>query len=216
MATLSGATYEVVESLPSMSQRALHVGDAVDIVDCDRSVEATGWISNLWVSARTKTHVAVVTYGVWGEEPGAKAQTTMIHPSWLLHSDHSVWFPTLEFWTPEAIRSLNDCASFLAACLVHVGDGFHPDTPFGDYVHKDGAYQAPSFSGYDADRLDACMDRVFRRCGDPSVLGYCCPYRMALDAWDALYSAKTLKAIAEEDAEKDMQERRCMMGGTVK
>lgn len=51
-------------------------------------------------------------------------------------------------------------AGFINACVDHVGFGFHPDTPFKNYIWlSDGS---PMFSAEDAERYDAALELAFR------------------------------------------------------
>lgn len=68
----------------------------------------------------------------------------------------------------SAAPAVTDAASaeaFVRWCCRAIGGGFHPDTPFKDYVEGD---SSPTFDEEDAATLQARMDAAFGLLEDPS------------------------------------------------
>jgi hypothetical protein len=57
-------------------------------------------------------------------------------------------------------------SSFIAACVGKVGLGYHPDTPFAEYVAENGIR---CFSDEEARSLDEATEVAFRHCDAYSV-----------------------------------------------
>jgi hypothetical protein len=67
--------------------------------------------------------------------------------------------------------TVTDAASaeaFIRWCCRSIGPGFHPDTPFKDYVEA--ADRSPTFNEADAATLQARMDAAFGLLDDPSSI----------------------------------------------
>lgn len=58
--------------------------------------------------------------------------------------------------------------AFIRWCCRAIGRGFHPDTPFSDYV--EGGDGSPTFEEEDAATLQARMDAAFGLLADPSAV----------------------------------------------
>jgi hypothetical protein len=68
----------------------------------------------------------------------------------------------------ETIRDRSTAERFIEWCVREIGLGFHPDTPFADYVTI--ASGTAVFSSDEAVRLDTLLDRAFEFC-DPYEIG---------------------------------------------
>lgn len=67
--------------------------------------------------------------------------------------------------------SVTDAAAaeaFVRWCCRAIGRGFHPDTPFADYV--EGGDGSPTFGDADAATLQDRMDAAFGLLDDPSAV----------------------------------------------
>ncbi len=71
---------------------------------------------------------------------------------------------------PAKIDDEASARRFIASCIKIVGLGYHPDTPFRDYVADDGSR---CFSDAEARNFEEATQIAFR---------YCHPYSVALDA----------------------------------
>jgi hypothetical protein len=69
---------------------------------------------------------------------------------------------------PEEVYDRASAARFVKWCVDVIGLGYHPDTPFADYVDGDGR---ATFSSPEAGRLEELADRVFKFC-DPFEVGH--------------------------------------------
>ena len=69
----------------------------------------------------------------------------------------------------EIVRDEVSAKAFLAWCVETIGLGFHPDTPFADYVDPD--TEEPVFAEATARKLDRKMRRAFLYC-DPYEVGF--------------------------------------------
>lgn len=70
---------------------------------------------------------------------------------------------------PANIEDADSARNFLRWCIDEIGLGFHPDTPFADYVDQAGNR---CFQDDFARRLDLLNERVFE---------FCDPYEEALN-----------------------------------
>jgi hypothetical protein len=70
--------------------------------------------------------------------------------------------------SPETVHDTESAVRFIKWCVEEIGLGYHPDTPFADYVDGDGR---PSFSAADATRLEELANRAFEFC-DPYQVGH--------------------------------------------
>ena len=72
--------------------------------------------------------------------------------------------------SPEVVHDHESAVSFIQWCVEEIGLGYHPDTPFADYVCLDGSGQA-TFSQAEAARLQELSHRAFQFC-DPYEIGH--------------------------------------------
>lgn len=75
----------------------------------------------------------------------------------------------LESVVVKDVGTAEDAAEFVRACCREIGLGFHPDTPFSDYVEfnrNDVRENRDMFPPDDAARLDGCMKRAFLLLGE--------------------------------------------------
>ena len=68
---------------------------------------------------------------------------------------------------PPEVHDRESAVRFVKWCVAEIGLGYHPDTPFGDYVDGDGH---ASFSAEEAGLLDRLTDIAFEHC-DPYEVG---------------------------------------------
>lgn len=61
----------------------------------------------------------------------------------------------IEIVKPDRVERAEE---FVRACVGYLGHGFHPDTPFGDYVDSDGS---STFSAEESQRLDVALEYAF-------------------------------------------------------
>lgn len=72
-----------------------------------------------------------------------------------------------DFPIPPDVHDRDSAAAFVRWCVMHVGLGYHPDTPFEDYVDDSGV---ASFSLDAANTLNELNERAFSFC-DPYEVG---------------------------------------------
>ena len=65
---------------------------------------------------------------------------------------------------PLSISSHSDLVKFIEFCINILGGGFHPDTPFDDYVNLE--TNEPTFSQAEVVALDVLMEQAFEKYGD--------------------------------------------------
>ena len=53
---------------------------------------------------------------------------------------------------------------FIRRCVAQLGGGYHPDTPFAEYIHAHD--DSPVYSAVDAKRLDEQTEEAFAALGD--------------------------------------------------
>lgn len=68
---------------------------------------------------------------------------------------------------PPDVHDRESAIAFVLWCVETVGLGYHPDTPFSEYVDRDGL---PTFIPADASRLEELADRACTFC-DPYEVG---------------------------------------------
>jgi len=68
---------------------------------------------------------------------------------------------------PLPVTDTATAIEFVRWCVKEIGPGYHPDTPFGDYVDVVGR---PCFSAIEAKTLDAFIGAAFDHC-DPYEVG---------------------------------------------
>lgn len=68
---------------------------------------------------------------------------------------------------PPEVRDQESAVHFIKWCVEQLGLGYHPDTPFSDYVGQGG--QA-AFSSEEARQLDELTEKAFSFC-DPYAVG---------------------------------------------
>jgi hypothetical protein len=68
---------------------------------------------------------------------------------------------------PLPVRDSATAVELVRWCVKEIGRGYHPDTPFGEYVDTAGQ---PCFSAIEAEILDAFAQAAFAHC-DPYEVG---------------------------------------------
>lgn len=68
----------------------------------------------------------------------------------------------------ESIKDYESAVRFITWCIQEIGLGFHPDTPFSDYITLEAG--KPLFDEPTAERLDHLLERTFEYC-DPYHVG---------------------------------------------
>jgi hypothetical protein len=63
----------------------------------------------------------------------------------------------------RAVVDRDSAVDFVTACVNRIGAGYHPDTPFAEYVDAAGE---PLFGEKDATELDSATDAAFSILGD--------------------------------------------------
>lgn len=69
--------------------------------------------------------------------------------------------------SPPEVQDHESAVRFVQWCVEVLGLGYHPDTPFSDYVDRDGR---ATFSSSEAARLEEAAERAFAFC-DPYEIG---------------------------------------------
>jgi hypothetical protein len=80
----------------------------------------------------------------------------------------------------EIVRDEESAKAFLNWCVQTIGLGFHPDTPFDDYI--DSATDEPVFDERTARKLEQKMRRAFL---------FCDPYEVGLDLFERKVLARS-------------------------
>lgn len=74
----------------------------------------------------------------------------------------------IDISTAPAVTDAASAVAFVRWCCRSIGPGFHPDTPFTDYV--EGGDGSPTFADADAASLQARMNAAFGLLDDPSAV----------------------------------------------
>ena len=74
----------------------------------------------------------------------------------------------IDISSAPAVTDAASAEAFVRWCCRSIGRGFHPDTPFSDYV--EGGDGSPTFGEADAATLQASMDAAFGLLADPSTV----------------------------------------------
>jgi len=79
----------------------------------------------------------------------------------------------------STVSDRESAAQFIVQCVREIGAGFHPDTPFADYVFQTDGRRC--FTDTEASRLDSLMVQAFEHCD---------PYEVALPDQLALFPSE--------------------------
>jgi len=64
---------------------------------------------------------------------------------------------------PDPIITVEDAQQLVRWCVENIGLGYHPDTPFEEYINRE---RMASFDPKVAERLNGLHDRAFELLGD--------------------------------------------------
>ena len=63
----------------------------------------------------------------------------------------------------KKVNTVEDAKAFIQWSEINIGGGFHPDTPFADYVKQD---DSPTFTPDEVTMLQPLLDACFKLMGD--------------------------------------------------